>query len=150
METVDTLQTSGQSQKYFPAQLVVIIVHELFRPACLFSSDSHRAKAAGPWRLAFADVSWTAGNSVQDLQQNSTAVDTVQEGVHRVNISQSPQTGQSLSHIKRFCDFPCFYTTNGLRKKSYQWLSPHYWSVCEFWQRKLDPKQWWCLVAIRN
>lgn len=96
--------------KIFPAQLVLIIVHELFRSACLFSSDSRRAKAAGPQRPAFAD---SACNSVQDSQQDSRTV--VQEGVHRVNISQSPQTGLAR-HKTRFCDFSCFYTTNDLRK----------------------------------
>jgi len=101
MGTANALQTSGQSQKYFRAQLVLIISRELFRSLCLSSSDSYRAKTAAPQRPALADISWTTDDSVQDLQQNSrTAVDMVQEGLHRVNISQSPQTGQSLSDVK--------------------------------------------------
>lgn len=111
METVDTLQTSGQSQKYFPAQLVAIIIHELFGPACLFSSDSHRAEAAGSQGLC-----WTT-RSTAEFKDSCR-----QEGVHRVNISQSLQTGQSRSEVKtRFRDFPCFYTINDLRKKSCKW-----------------------------
>lgn len=90
MEIADTLQTTGQSQKYFPPQLVLVIVHELLRPASLFSSDSRRAKAAGPHRPTFADASGTAGDSVQGSKQNSrTAVDMAEGGMHRVSTSQT-------------------------------------------------------------
>lgn len=90
METADTLQTARQSQKYFPPQAVLVIVHELLRSASLFSSDSHRAKAAGPQRPTFADASGTAGDSVQDSKQNSqTAEDMAEGGTHRVNTSRT-------------------------------------------------------------
>lgn len=106
METVDTFQTSGQSQKYFPAQLVDIIIHELFGPACLFSSDSHSAEAAGLQGL------YCATRSTAQFKDSCR-----QEGVHRVNISQSLRTGQSLLEVKnRFYAIPCFYVINNLRK----------------------------------
>lgn len=111
METVETLQTSGQSQKYFPAQLVVIIIHELFGPARLSSSDSHSAEAAGPQGLC-----WTT-RSTAEFKDGCR-----REGICRVNISQSLQTGQSLLEVKnRYYALPCFYTINDWRKKSYKW-----------------------------
>lgn len=79
--------------------------------------DQHVSLAQIPRELRQQDPMASAGP--QDPQQNSrTAVD------RKVctNISQSLQTGQPLSEVKnRFCDLPCFYTINDLRKKPYKW-----------------------------
>lgn len=90
MEMVDTLQTSGQSQKYFPAQLVLITVGELFRSVCPFSPGSRRARAAGLQGPASAGASRTAG----ERGSHSTTAGL------QVNMSRPPPTGQPLSEMK--------------------------------------------------
>lgn len=115
-----------------------------------FQPDSCRAKVARSQGLAFTDAS----NRRQILWRISSRAQRQISTSYRKVHSEWRYPGSShwqalFRHAKRLCDFPCFCSRNDC-KATASMVSLQYWLLCEFWQRKLDLKRQWCLVAIRN
>lgn len=121
METVDTIQTSGQSQKYFPALLVLKIIHEMFKPACLFSQIPAEPKQPDPKDL-HSQTPPTADRSCGGLAAGLK--DRSRRGTGRCtqgDAAQALHTGKPLLDIQRdFVISPAFAVEMTV-KQLHQW-----------------------------